>query len=95
VVISSDFHPAGLGAIPGGGNFFKKSQIFLITRGFQKFWQKTCNQQLLFYYSLRREKSSIVAPCSESRFSQILIQEDYRIQIQESHRIRYQIRNLI
>ena len=49
----SDFHPAVPGSIPGG-NFFKKSQIFLITRGFQKFWQKTWNQQLLFYYSMRR-----------------------------------------
>ena len=49
----SDFHPAVPGSIPSG-NFFKKSQIVLITRGFQKFWQKTWNQQLLFYYSMRR-----------------------------------------
>ena len=61
----SDFHPAVPGSIPGG-NFFKKSQIFLITRSFQKFWQKTWNQQLQFYYSMRRGKNWTVAPSSDS-----------------------------
>jgi len=45
---------------------FKKSQIFLITRGFQKFWQKTWHQHLLFYYSMRRGKNWIAAPSSDS-----------------------------
>ena len=63
MVKAFDFHPAVLGSIPGCGNFFKKTQIFLITRGFQKFWQKTWNQQLLFYYSVRRGS---VVQCSDS-----------------------------
>ena len=66
VVKSFDFHPAVPGSIPSSGNFFKKSQIFLITRSFQKFWQKTWNQQLLFYYSMRRGNNWIVAPSSDS-----------------------------
>ena len=70
VVKSFDFHPEILGSILDGGNFFKKTQIFLITRGFQKFWQKTWNQQLLFYYSVRRGS---VVQCSDSRSSNALI----------------------
>ena len=61
------FHPADPCSIPGNGNIFKKSQIFLFTRGFQKFWQKTWNQQLLFYYSMRKGKNWIVAPSSDSK----------------------------
>jgi len=61
-----DFQPAVPGSILVVGNFFKKSQIFLTTRGFQKFWQKTWNQQLLFYYTMRRGENRIVASSSDS-----------------------------
>ena len=69
----SDFRPAVPGSITGG-NFFKKSQIFLITKGFQIFWQKTWNQQLLFYYSMRRGKNWIVAPSSDSSSNSYCLQ---------------------
>ena len=72
MVKSFDFHPVLQGSIPVGGNFFKKSQIFLIPRGFQKFRQKTWNQQLLFYYSKRRGQNRIIAPSSDSSFYKIL-----------------------
>ena len=67
VVESINFPPVVRGSIPGGRNLFKKSQIFLITRGFQKFWQKTLFQQLLFYYSMRRRS---VVQYSDSIFYQ-------------------------
>ena len=66
------------GSNPGAGSFFRKSQIFLITRGFQKFWQKTCNQKLLFYYSKRRGGNRIIAPSSDSRFGRNRMQGPQR-----------------
>ena len=54
MVKSFNNHPEVPGSIPGEGMVFKKSQILLIIKGFQIFWQKAWNQQLLFYYSMRR-----------------------------------------
>ena len=84
----SDFHPTVPGSIPGG-NFFKKSQIFLITRGFQKFWQKTWNQQLLFYYSIRRGS---VVQCSDS--TQVSVVSKTCTSLSENYFVIWTILNL-
>ena len=63
---SFDSHPGVPGSNPSDGNFFKKSTNFLNPRGFQKFWQKTWNEQLLFCYSRRRGENRIIAPSSGS-----------------------------
>ena len=50
MVKSSDFHPVGPGSIPGADIF----QEFSKSPRFSKFCEITWNQQLLFYYSMRR-----------------------------------------
>ena len=57
MIIASDFHPTGPGSIRDSGNFFKKTEIFLITIDFQKFWQKKLESTaaVLLLYAKGRE----------------------------------------
>jgi len=65
VVKSFNFHSAVPVQIPAVATISRNLQTFLITLGFQKFWQKTWFQQPLFYYSMQ---SGFVAPSSDCRF---------------------------
>ena len=65
MVKSPEFHPVGPGSIPGADLFQECSK----SQTFSKFCEKSLNQQLLFYYSIRRGS---VVHCSDSSFKQVI-----------------------